>query len=335
MKHKIAVIQPYFGKFPNYFSLSLKSLEYNSDFDWYIVTDDKTSHNYPKNVHVIYMTFDDLHKKIQKEFDFKVAFETPYKICDFRPCFGVIFKDLLDKYDFWGYFDPDVIFGDLKNYVNDNILSEYDKLFVKGHFSLYRNNDFINNLYKEKIDGCLYYKDVFTDNVSFIFDEKETDGINAFFVKSGLKLYDNREIIADIGIWNYSFIIAKPNEEEKLKAQNSCFSYENGKAFRYYYLDGNIHKEEFMYIHLQKRKMTINTENSSKYLIYDNSFNDFADISKEFLLNSNRNKYWYKKKDLLKYNIIVHRILPYYNIIVKQKKYGKILEFIQKKLKKG
>jgi len=334
MKHKIALLQPYFGKLPNYFNLALKSYEYNSDFDWYILTDDKAKYNYPKNVHVIYMTFDELKEKFQKNFDFKISLDKPYKLCDFKPSFGEMFTEILEGYDFWGNFDPDAIFGDLKCYITDDILSSNDKLFVKGHLSLYRNNSFVNSLYRQKIEGCLFYEEVFSNKEIYVFDEKEEDGINAFFIKNNLKIYTDKGYIADIKIWNYSFVICGARAGEIEKSKNSCFSYENGKICRYYSLDGSIHKEEFMYIHLQKRKMLVNTADECRYLIYNNSFNDFIEITKDFLMNANKNKYFYKKKDLLKFRIFTCRIQPYYKIIVKQKDYKRIYKFILRKLRK-
>ena len=38
---KIVFICPYFGAFPNYFNLTLKSIEYNKTIDWLIITDIK------------------------------------------------------------------------------------------------------------------------------------------------------------------------------------------------------------------------------------------------------------------------------------------------------
>ena len=62
---KILFIIPYFGKFPNYFQLFLNSCEYNSEYNWVIITDNKEEYNYPKNVKIINKSFEELKEEIQ------------------------------------------------------------------------------------------------------------------------------------------------------------------------------------------------------------------------------------------------------------------------------
>lgn len=79
--NKVALICCYYGKWPNYFNLWLKGAEYNSDYDFYFVTDLKI-HNKPQNVHInvhiINYTFSELREKIQSFFDFKIKLLKPY-----------------------------------------------------------------------------------------------------------------------------------------------------------------------------------------------------------------------------------------------------------------
>ena len=64
----IVFICPYFGKLPkNQFPLWLKSCKYNYNIDWIIFTDDKTKYDYPTNVKVIYMKFDEFKDILQKK----------------------------------------------------------------------------------------------------------------------------------------------------------------------------------------------------------------------------------------------------------------------------
>ena len=58
MDKKICLIILYFGKLPNYFDLWLNSCKYNSSIDFLIFTDDRTEYDYPKNVRVIYTSFE-------------------------------------------------------------------------------------------------------------------------------------------------------------------------------------------------------------------------------------------------------------------------------------
>ena len=57
---KVAFIVPYFGTFPQYFQLFLKSCELNPNYDWLLFTDDERLFNYPSNVHVNLISFNSL-----------------------------------------------------------------------------------------------------------------------------------------------------------------------------------------------------------------------------------------------------------------------------------
>ena len=77
LKNKCVFIIPYFGKFPNYFNLFLKTCGLNPEFNWIIFTDDKTEYNYPSNVKVYFMNFEELKELVHSKFDFKVNLASP------------------------------------------------------------------------------------------------------------------------------------------------------------------------------------------------------------------------------------------------------------------
>ena len=110
------MIIPYFGKLPNYFDLWLESVRHNLDYNFLIITDEEIENNLPENVRVIKSSFEDLVKKIQSLYPFKISLKSPYKLCDYRPAYGEIFKEELVKYDFWGYCDVDLIFGSINHF---------------------------------------------------------------------------------------------------------------------------------------------------------------------------------------------------------------------------
>lgn len=39
-------------------------------------------------------------ERIQRIFDFPISLERPYKLCDYKPSYGEVFKDELAGYDF-------------------------------------------------------------------------------------------------------------------------------------------------------------------------------------------------------------------------------------------
>ena len=69
----INLIIPYFGEFPNYFPLFLKSCEFNKTIDWTIITDNRVNYEYPTNVHKIDMSFRELKIRIQSKVQFSIS----------------------------------------------------------------------------------------------------------------------------------------------------------------------------------------------------------------------------------------------------------------------
>ena len=159
---KICLINSYFGKWPSYFPYFLKSCEYNPNINWLIFTDCGKPNNYPENVRIIDFTLKDLNKLASKKLGFKINVKKPYKICDLRPAFGEIFKDYLKDYDFWGNTDLDIMYGNIRNFITKEVLSRYNiirgrKGTLAGHFTIYKKNKKINNLFKKNKD----YKKIF------------------------------------------------------------------------------------------------------------------------------------------------------------------------------
>ena len=69
-----------------------------------------------------------------------------YKLCDLKPFYGFIHQDILRKYEFWGYGDNDLVYGNLNVLTNDNMLNSYDVITtmserIAGHFAIFRNNE--------------------------------------------------------------------------------------------------------------------------------------------------------------------------------------------------
>jgi len=299
MKHKVALIQPYFGALPNYFELALQSYGFNSDFDWHIFTDDRSHHEYPSNVFVTHTTLPRLRERFQQHFAFPLALERPYKLCDYKPLYGHLFSEYLQGYDFWGHFDPDIIFGRISRFVPDELYENYDKIFDKGHFALYRNTPEVNLLYRARVPHCVNYKVVLSSRRNWAFDER-VDGVNAFFPARNLKIYTPSPI-ANIYYGDYALRLVGESKSRGSKAASSCFAYERGGIYRHFLEGDQIQREEFMYIHLQKRRMEVLCRDAPSYLIYGNAFRETEPITKRFLGTANRGRilyrhFWRKRK---------------------------------------
>ncbi len=278
---KIALIIPYFGKFPNYFYLNLLSIAKNPEITWFFFTDDYSEYDWPSNTKVHYMSFSELQNLVQSRFDFKISLDRPYKLCDFKPAYGVIFSDYLQEYTFWGHCDLDIIWGDLKKYLTEQILTEYDFIFREGHLRLYRNIDEINYLFKKK--GSIFsYKEVFSKPESYGFDEALS--IQRIAERQKVKLYHDDNVVADIESFVKPLYIRRITKKRWSDEagifrnisnyQYQIFKWESGKIFRCYLNYGKINIDEFMYLHLMKRKMHTDqiSQNAESFLIVPDAF---------------------------------------------------------------
>lgn len=267
--NKIILILPYFGKFPNYFDLWLKTASFNQKIvDFLIVTDANIEvENYP-NIKLIKMSFSELkisikNKKILKE-NFKL--NEPYKLCDYRPLYGLIFSEFIKKYEFWGYCDPDIIWGNLEKFITDKILKKYERIYIHGHLSIYKNTTKINELVlKNKIKSRHYnLDDMIGTNYNCYFDEGKY--IQELFEKEKIKTYQTVDF-ADILYKNKRFRLAQSCDEQNL---NQIYKWSNGRLVGIFYEKYGKREKEYLYIHLQKRKMELfDTIKEEFYIVPD------------------------------------------------------------------
>lgn len=148
MHYKVAIIVSYFGRLNNYFGLWLHSAGYNKEFNFWLFTDDESVEQYdcPENVNIVFMKFDDIRDKVSTILNYKFVLHNPYKLCDYKPLYGQIFKQYIESYDFWGHCDLDIIWGNLGKYITDDILEKYDRIYRSGHLCFYRNCEHMNNI---------------------------------------------------------------------------------------------------------------------------------------------------------------------------------------------
>lgn len=275
---KGAFVIPYFGKFNNYYQLFLESCKYNPDYDWIIFTDDCTSYEYPTNVLVHYTSFDDIRQLIQSKFKFKISLDYPYKLCDYKVAYGYIFEEWLDNYQMWGHCDTDVIFGCLNNFISDEDIIHFDKIGIFGHCTLYKNTYENNRVFLKPLDGTLRYKQVFTEYWNHSFDEDFDHSINNIFEQEKKKIR-YAEYQANIYTKSSDFRLTALNSDRHSyryeKNKKAIFLWNEGILNRFEMVGGNrIVRSEYMYIHMQSRKMTINTKKKKCFKIIPNSFED-------------------------------------------------------------
>lgn len=272
----IAFVIPYFGKLPGKgFELWLKSCEYNPTIDWLIFTDDHTQYYYPSNVKVKYCTFEDICQRIQACYDFEITLNRPYKLCEFKAAYGEIFEKELKGYDYWGMCDIDLIWGDIRVFLTDEILDKYDRIGNQGHLTLFKNNREVNLRYRTCVDGLLNYKVAFTNEQSFCFDES---GLDAIYNALSIPYYCEVNF-AHLRKYDAGFFLDLKPESESWKNHRQIFLWENGSIIRYYLHGERLEEETYMYCHFWCRpmsyKISIDGE-KSKFLIYSDVVCNFT-----------------------------------------------------------
>ena len=248
---KIVIIGVYFGILPEYFPLWAKSCEMNPEIDFYVFTDSVVNTKV-KNLFIHNMNLCEFKELVKQKLNMDICLDTPYKCCDYKPAYGVIFEDYIKKYDYWGHCDFDMIFGDLMYFFKKYKLDHYDKFLPLGHLSLYKNNKEVNSRYMMP-GSYVDYKTVFSSNESMAFDE--VDGMCSIYKKNGFPFFDSK-IFADIDQQHKRFRLSTyySDKESCKNYVKQIFYWENGKVFRTFY-DGKEEKQdEFIYIHFQKRK---------------------------------------------------------------------------------
>lgn len=303
---KIIFIVPYYGKFPNYFNVFLKSCANNPDYEWLIISDDKQNYAFPDNVQYRNLPWRELQQLFCNKFDFEISLETPYKLCDFKPAYGYIFQKYIKNCDYWGYCDIDLIFGDLKSFLPEEKIRKFDKVGHLGHMTIYRNTNEINNLFMSMIDGYFRYREVFADSRMFVFDEWGENSINHIFVDKKKKVWMFNEFF-DVYPYddNFKRVVRKIPDKKQLYGKDIIekeisFGYiENGKCFQLFYKKGTWHRNEVAYIHLQKRNMEVLTNDlTTEFLLIPDKVISTKEgyVQKKYLWKANFHRLFNIKK---------------------------------------
>lgn len=171
MKNRVCLVVCYFGKWPKYIDLFLKSCRFNPSIDFLLISDCGPLPNAPDNVEVVSTSLPALKRRIEERLRMKVAIDRPYKLCDFKTAYGIIFEDYLEKFEFWGCTDLDIVYGNIEKFIGDKLLDNNDVIaarpwYLTGFFFLFRNVDYLRRLYMQSKDYKKVYKN--THHFSFI-----------------------------------------------------------------------------------------------------------------------------------------------------------------------
>ncbi|MGQ7959673.1 DUF6625 family protein [Pseudomonas sp. SP16.1] len=148
----IIFLIPYFGQWPFWMPFFIESCRCNPDIDWLLVGDCAELDDLPKNVRQQRISLEDYCGFVSARLGFRFAPVNPYKLCDLKPALGFIHEAEIQGYDYWGFSDLDLIYGDLRAYFTAEKLQRF-KFFstherrVSGHLCLLRNEKPLRELF--------------------------------------------------------------------------------------------------------------------------------------------------------------------------------------------
>ncbi len=248
---KIALINIYLGKFPNWMPLWLKCCRTNPEIEFLVISDGVVAlPSLPNNVHVIRTSLPELRQRLSDAVGFSVALNDGYKLCDFKPVYGLAFADILDRFAYWGHVDLDQLFGRISDFIPWDSIHCYKRLYHRGHMTIYSNDSVGNNLFRLP-HPAISHETIFKSpgGMRFGIGFDETAGIYQLVKYNGIPQYERNEVVGDFRPRkaNLSLTI------QRFNSRHQAFTIENGRAFQVFEENGEIKRREFMYFHFQKR----------------------------------------------------------------------------------
>lgn len=254
---KICLLTVWMGKLPDYFWLWMTTAKRNPTVDFYLITDN-TGLEDEGNIHFINMTMESVRERFQEIVGFPIKLKVPYKLCDYKPIYGKAFEEIVKTYDFWGHCDIDLMFGDIRKFITNERLEQYDKIFDAGYFILYRNCDAINTLYERSMerDNMAYpYKKAFRSQFACYFDEYMGMSILGWKYCKVFRDQLEEKVVQDFS-WQ------RLNFQSYISEESFIFQWKDGRIYRYLCDEkGRLLPDqqpvEYLLVHIQKRNMKI------------------------------------------------------------------------------
>lgn len=243
---KIIILFPYFGSLPPHYKMWRTSALRNQSIDYMFFTDADIE---PANNIIVHkMQFTYFQQQVQKVFNFPIVLDRPYKLCEYKQAYGFILQEYIKDYDFWGYGDLDLVYGDIRAFLTDDVL-KYKFLLGWGHLTFLHNDEDTNTYFMKQVSGYQNYKDAFsTSNITF-FDEYGHHGCSD-------KWRDCRPNDCWLE-WPFDDV-SKPKQSYHFNSltrdwNQVIFEHIDNKLYMIRFNNGKIEKKESLYAHFQHR----------------------------------------------------------------------------------
>ena len=242
----IVIIFPYFGMLPIQYKMWRASALCNPTIDFMFFTDADVE---PANNIIVHkMQFSDFQEIVRKSFDFTITLDRPYKLCEYKQAYGYILNKYINNYDFWGFGDLDLVYGDIRAFITDDVL-QHKFILGWGHFTLLCNDEDAITYFMKQEPGYQDYRDAFTTSKITYFDEYGYKGCS-----------DKWKACRPADCWlEWPFDNAsKPKQSYHYNSltrgwQQVIFEHIDNKLYMLRFNNGRLEKKESLYAHFQHR----------------------------------------------------------------------------------
>lgn len=152
---RIAIVNTYFGTPPAWLPAFLRSCQANPDVQWLIYADFDAGFPTPDNVSIRFLDLRGFNARASAAVGVEIGIDrgTLRKVCDFKPIYGLMFADDLRDFDWWAYSDLDVVWGDIRKFVTDDLLNSHIIVSPRqrklgGHGTFVRNTEANNRTFE-------------------------------------------------------------------------------------------------------------------------------------------------------------------------------------------
>lgn len=290
--NKFVVIIAYFGCFKPSIKLFLESCNRNPQIDWMIFTDCAIPNNVKLKTNIFWnkSTLNEIHELAERKIKCKVALDNPYKLCDLKPMYGLIFSDYIENYEYWGFGDTDIISGDILKFLYNIDYRKYEKINWMGHLCFVRNVREINMVAIRQVCGTIDPYLVLKSSNNYGYDERD---FNKKFLALKMNIYTGlwaadidvfypRMRCVDVKTLHYLLDTREVNYAPN-NYRKQIFAVSNGNTYRFYIKNRSVHKQEFAYIHFRKEVPIKFANVDEKNFIITRS--GFFSINEEMLSN--------------------------------------------------
>ena len=252
MSASIKLLCAYFGGFPAWFPYFVESCRHNPSVDFCLFADVDSPVQLPPNLEIRKTTFADYNALVARQLDISFEQARPYKLCDLKPAFGYLHEDIFAGYDFWGYCDIDLVFGDIRAFLTPEVLS-YDVISTHekraaGHFTIFRNTE----KYRLAFMKCRNWKQILEDPENQRFDER---GFSNLFVKFKRVGFMHR-------LWEAVMPLAKnvyfkeqyTTHSNKIRWEDGSLNFPTEWYWKRGKVTNNVSSREYIYYHFMRWK---------------------------------------------------------------------------------